>query len=91
MDDGDYFINAVSGIVNRGCFDPVRLMLMLHDSKFNFTDSFSQLKLHLIFISCTIAFVIQPCNTGAVDGLSERAANFKKVLSIFLSENTGTT
>ena len=50
--DNDAFINAVSGIVNRGCHDP-------------------------------------PCGTGPVDGSSERASNFHKVLDVFFSGSFG--
>ena len=47
--EGDAFINAVSGVVNRGCHNP-------------------------------------PCGTGPLDGGAERAANFRKVLSVLLNE-----
>ena len=66
---GSAFIDAVSGIVNRGCHNPVRNLLCLY-------------RYSAIHISHKIQSNQQPCGTGNVDGGPERAMNFNKALGV---------
>jgi hypothetical protein len=74
--DGGYkdpgFINAVSGIVNRGCHNPV-------------SDSAISLRLPMQYNTYhSLSFILaQPCGTGAVDGGPERYNNFQEALATF--------
>jgi hypothetical protein len=70
VDEG--FINAVSGIVNRGCHNPVR-------SHICFPDHFSRLNTCNADDLCPLS-QFQPCGTGDLDGGPERAENFMKVV-----------
>lgn len=65
---GDDFINAVSGIVNRGCHNPVSLFYICKI-------------LWLIKILITAcSHLLQPCGTGELDGGPERKKNFFDIL-----------
>ena len=80
MDRG--FIDSVSGIVNRGCHNPVSETILW--AKCVFLRNFST---NLILLRNTNA-LRQPCGTGAVDGTSERYNNFVKVLGVFKLVNS---
>ena len=70
------FIDAVSGIVNRGCHDPVSREL---GGPFCRIARVCPPTLTPRVSRCAA----QPCGTGAVDGGPERKSNFQKALGAF--------
>lgn len=75
------FIDAVSGIVNRGCHNPVSQdnCMALFDIEFSY---FTLTHLYILIYNLQ-HICIQPCGTGAVDGGQERHDNFIRALLTF--------